>query len=75
MVGGLVAAENLTLAHPGAAATGPFLRPREAQAARRGVVREARRPAPRNPALDLGRFSGGNQQKVVHGASGSWTSG
>ena len=66
MVGGLSAAENFTLAHPGATASGPFLRPR----ARKRVAEEwfeRLDVRPRDPELSLGRFSGGNQQKVVLG--------
>lgn len=66
MVGGLSGAENLTLAKPGAAASGPFLRPR----ARKRVAEqwfETLDVRPRDPDLSLERFSGGNQQKVVMG--------
>jgi ribose transport system ATP-binding protein len=64
MVGGLDAGENLTLVHPGPARSGPFLRRR----ARRKLADEwfeRLDVRPRDPALDLARFSGGNQQKVV----------
>ena len=66
MVGGLTAAENLTLANPGPAAVGPFLRPR----ARRKLAAEWFEKLdvrPLNPQMRLERFSGGNQQKVVMG--------
>ena len=64
MVGGLSGAENLTLANPGAAVSGPLLRPR----ARKRVAEqwfETLDVRPRDPELSLERFSGGNQQKVV----------
>ena len=64
MVGGLSAAENLTLAHPGATRRGPFL----SRKARRTLAEswfERLDVRPSDPALHLGRFSGGNQQKVV----------
>jgi ribose transport system ATP-binding protein len=64
MVGGLSGAENLTLAKPGAAASGPMLRPR----ARKRIAEEwfeTLDVRPRDPELSLERFSGGNQQKVV----------
>jgi ribose transport system ATP-binding protein len=66
MVGGLSGAENLTLAKPGAAASGPLLRPR----ARKRIAEqwfETLDVRPRDPDLSLERFSGGNQQKVVMG--------
>ena len=66
MVGGLSGAENLTLANPGAAASGPLLRPR----ARKRIAEEwfeTLDVRPRDPDLNLERFSGGNQQKVVMG--------
>jgi ribose transport system ATP-binding protein len=66
MVGGLSAAENLTLAHPGPAAVGPFLRPRaRLRLAKEWFERLDVRP--RDPKMRLERFSGGNQQKVVMG--------
>ena len=64
MIGGMDAAENLTLVHPGASRSGPFLRKR----ARSKIAAEwfeRLDVRPRDPALDLARFSGGNQQKVV----------
>ena len=66
MVGGLTAADNLTLAYPGTATVGPFLSP----GARRKLVAdwfETLDVRPRDPKLRLERFSGGNQQKVVLG--------
>lgn len=64
MVGGLTAAENLTLTHPGRSRKGPFLSGR----ARRRVADEwfeRLDVRPRAPMVNLERFSGGNQQKVV----------
>ncbi|SDQ61926.1 sugar ABC transporter ATP-binding protein [Quadrisphaera sp. DSM 44207] len=64
MVGGLTAAENLTLAHPGRSRVGPFLKRRT----RTGLAAqwfEELDVRPRDPRLELERFSGGNQQKVV----------
>jgi ribose transport system ATP-binding protein len=64
VVGGLSAARNLTLAHPGDARRGIFLSP----AARTRVARdwfERLDVRPRDPELELERFSGGNQQKVA----------
>ena len=66
MVGGLTAADNLTLAYPGAAAVGPFLSP----GARRKLVSTwfgTLDVRPNDPKMRLERFSGGNQQKVVMG--------
>ena len=66
MVGGLTAADNLTLAYPGAAAVGPFLSP----GARRKLVSKwfgTLDVRPNDPKMRLERFSGGNQQKVVMG--------
>ncbi|WP_422935571.1 sugar ABC transporter ATP-binding protein [Sinomonas sp. P47F7] len=64
MIGGLSGAENLTLVHPGKSAWGPFLKRRaRAKAAAKWFDRLDVRP--RDPMLHLGRFSGGNQQKVV----------
>jgi ribose transport system ATP-binding protein len=66
MVGGLTAAENLTLVNPGKSAVGPFLRPRvRTRIAQDWFDRLDVRP--RDPKLRLERFSGGNQQKVVMG--------
>ncbi len=64
MVGGLSAAENLTLAHPGKTRRGPFLK-RRARTKLAQEWFERLDVRPRDPALHLGRFSGGNQQKVV----------
>jgi ribose transport system ATP-binding protein len=64
MIGGMDAAENLTLVHPGASRSGPFLRKR-ARAKIAAEWFERLDVRPRDPALDLARFSGGNQQKVV----------
>ena len=64
MVGGLDAAENLTLVHPGRSRRGPFLRRKERTRIAAGWF-EQLDVRPRDPALDLARFSGGNQQKVV----------
>ena len=64
LVGGLSAAENLVLAHPGATQKGPLLSGRATTAvATRWFEQLDVRPS--DPALDLARFSGGNQQKVV----------
>jgi len=66
VVTGMTAAENLTLAHPGAAAAGPFLRP----GARKRIAADwfdRLDVRPRNPQTQIERFSGGNQQKVVMG--------
>ena len=71
VVGGLSAARNLTLAHLGEARRGIFLSP----AARSRVARdwfERLDVRPRDPELELERFSGGNQQKV---ALAKWLSG
>ena len=64
LVGGMSAARNLTLTHPGRSRLGPFLRPgtRDRIA---GEWFERLDVRPRDPGLDLDRFSGGNQQKVV----------
>ena len=65
MVGGMDAAENLTLVHPGAS---PHAARSCAKRARAKIATEWFEQLdvrPRDPALDLGRFSGGNQQKVV----------
>jgi ribose transport system ATP-binding protein len=64
MIGGMDAAENLTLVHPGASRSGPFLRKR-ARAKIAAEWFERLDVRPRDPTLDLARFSGGNQQKVV----------
>jgi ribose transport system ATP-binding protein len=64
MVGGFSAAENLTLTHPGASQKGPFLSGRTRIAIAKEWF-ERLDVRPRNPYMQLGRFSGGNQQKVV----------
>lgn len=64
MIGGMDGAENLTLVHPGESRQGPLLRLR----ARKKIAAEwfeRLDVRPRDPSLDLARFSGGNQQKVV----------
>ncbi|GGM00790.1 sugar ABC transporter ATP-binding protein [Nakamurella endophytica] len=62
MVGGLDAKENMTLARTGGKG---FLLRRRAQAKLAGEWFETLDIRPRNPDLDLARFSGGNAQKVV----------
>jgi ribose transport system ATP-binding protein len=64
MVGGLTAAENLTLVHAGESRVGPFLKGRTRNALAREWF-ERLDVRPRDPQLTLDRFSGGNQQKVV----------
>ena len=64
MVGGMTAAENLTLTHPGRSRVGPILK-RRARAAIAAEWFERLDVRPRSPMLKLERFSGGNQQKVV----------
>jgi ribose transport system ATP-binding protein len=64
MVGGLTAAENLTLTHPGKSQAGPVLK-RRARSAIAKEWFERLDIRPRSPGLRLERFSGGNQQKVV----------
>ena len=64
IIGGFTASENLTLTHPGKAAVGPFLIPR----ARKKIAQDwfnALDVRPNDISQELGRFSGGNQQKVV----------
>ena len=64
MVGGLSAARNIARVHPGAAARGPFLRPRRmARMAQSWFDRLEVRP--NDISRELIQFSGGNQQKVV----------
>ena len=64
MVGGFSAAQNIALVHPGEASMGPFISPR-----RRDRVAQAWFDRlgvhPNTISLALGRFSGGNQQKIV----------
>lgn len=65
MVGGLTAAENMTLAHtPRHARRGPFVN-RRARARLAAEWFERLDVRPNDPMLHLDRFSGGNQQKVV----------
>ncbi|MDO9378118.1 MAG: sugar ABC transporter ATP-binding protein [Nocardioidaceae bacterium] len=64
MVGGLSAAANLTLSHPGSTRRGPFLDPR-ARNRTAATWFERLDVRPSDPSLPLGSFSGGNQQKVV----------
>lgn len=64
IIGGFTASENLTLTHPGKAAIGPFLIP----GARKKIAQDwfnALDVRPNDISQELGRFSGGNQQKVV----------
>ena len=64
IIGTLTAAENLTLTHPGSSAFGPFIKP----GSRKKIAQEwfnALDVRPNDINADLGRFSGGNQQKVV----------
>lgn len=64
MVGGLTAASNLTLIADEDAKIGPFLSPlKQKQVA--ATWFEELDVRPRKPGLELERFSGGNQQKVV----------
>lgn len=63
MVGGMSAAENLTLVHPGEAAQGIFLK-RRSRTKIADEWFERLDVRPRDPRLPLDRFSGGNQQKV-----------
>jgi ribose transport system ATP-binding protein len=64
MVGGMTAAENMFLAHPASTGRGPFLSRRtRTKLAEEWFERLDVRP--RNTQQELGRFSGGNQQKVV----------
>ncbi len=64
MVGGFSAARNIALVHPGEAAVGPFISPgRLTRMAQSWFDRLDVHP--NAVSLALGRFSGGNQQKVV----------
>lgn len=64
MVGGFSAARNIGLVHPGEAAVGPFISPgRLDRLARSWFDRLDVHPSV--VSMALGRFSGGNQQKVV----------
>ena len=64
MVGGFSAAHNIALVHPGEAAVGPFLSPRRADRMAQSWF-DRLDVHPNAVSLALGRFSGGNQQKVV----------
>ena len=64
MVGGLSAAENLTLTHPGDSTTGGILRPGRRNRTSQEWF-DALEVRPNDISLELERFSGGNQQKVV----------
>jgi len=64
MIGGFSAAENITVTHPGKSAAGPILLPFN----RNKIAKEWFQKLdvrPNDHTLDLARFSGGNQQKVV----------
>jgi ribose transport system ATP-binding protein len=64
MIGGFSAAENITVTHPGKSAAGPILLPfRRNKIAKEWFQKLDVRPT--DYTLDLARFSGGNQQKVV----------
>jgi ribose transport system ATP-binding protein len=64
MIGGFSAAENITVTHPGKSAAGPILLPfRRDKIAKEWFQKLDVRP--NDHTLDLARFSGGNQQKVV----------
>ena len=64
MIGGLSAARNIALVHPGAVSSGPFLRLRRlAQLAQSWLTKLDVRP--NDISRPLSQFSGGNQQKVV----------
>lgn len=64
MVGGLTAASNLSLIFGGDSQVGPFINPKKLKTVA-DVWFEKLDIRPRNPRLELERFSGGNQQKVV----------
>jgi ribose transport system ATP-binding protein len=64
MIGGFTAAENLTFTHPGKAAVGPFVIPGARKKIAQGWF-DTLDVRPNDISLELGRFSGGNQQKVV----------
>lgn len=64
MVGAFSAADNITLVHPGEAARGPILVPgKRKKIAQKWFDKLDVRP--NDISLELNRFSGGNQQKVV----------
>ena len=64
MVGGFSAAETVTLVHPGAAASGPLIKPWAQNKIAQGWF-DTLDVRPNNVNQELDRFSGGNQQKVV----------
>ena len=64
MVGGFSAAHNIALVHPGEAAIGPFISPTRLDRMARAWF-DRLDVHPNVVSLELGRFSGGNQQKVV----------
>ncbi len=64
MVGGFSAARNIALVHSGEAAVGPFISPSRLDRMAQSWF-ERLDVHPNVVSLDLGRFSGGNQQKVV----------
>ena len=64
MIGGFSAASNIALAHPGEGAIGPFLHPRRCDRVAQSWF-DRLDVHPNAVSLALGRFSGGNQQKVV----------
>jgi ribose transport system ATP-binding protein len=64
MVGGLTAASNLSLIFGGDSQVGPFINPKKLKKVADDWF-EKLDIRPRNPRLELERFSGGNQQKVV----------
>ena len=64
MVGGFTAAQNISLVDRGVAAAGPVLRPRKLAAMAQAWF-DKLDVSPNDITQPLGRFSGGNQQKVV----------
>ena len=64
MVGGFSAAQNIALVHPGEAAVGPFIGPGRLDRMAQSWF-DRLDIHPNAVSLSLGRFSGGNQQKVV----------
>ena len=64
MVGGFSAAQNIALVHPGEGAVGPFISPGRRDRVAQGWF-DRLGVHPNAISLALGRFSGGNQQKVV----------
>ncbi|WP_237479605.1 sugar ABC transporter ATP-binding protein [Lichenibacterium dinghuense] len=64
MVGGFSAAQNIALVHPGESAVGPFISPRRLDRMAQSWF-DRLDVSPNSISLALGRFSGGNQQKVV----------